>query len=449
MKFTNLTRKNEIGANSYYLEINGHGYVLDAGSHPKIEGREGLPRFNLLAQKPVNGVFVSHSHLDHIGALPVLLEDHPEAKAYMTHASCLITDRALHNSANVMAKQRTELNLPEYPLFTHRQVDRLVDEFEGVPYGRSFEVEGAHVAFHEAGHVQGAAGIWIQSEKTSVFYTGDTKFSDMRITRGAQFPDSRPDVLIMECTRGSTPSQPHSSWEEEIDRLAKSIQETYEKGGSVLIPCFALGKTQEVLKVLHDLIHNGLLPRQPIYISGLANSYNEIYDELAHIHPRVCPGFKLEKSMDLVVLEQRAAAKMQLGKGKLFLLSSGMMTPHTSSYKMAVKMAHDPKHSIFFVGYADPDSPAGKVKVAGQGGKADFGGEVGMMDLQCRVDSFDLTSHCNREHMLDYVMRVRPHQVLLVHGETNSLQWFEQEIKKQIPDCKVTIPPSGETIELG
>jgi predicted metal-dependent RNase len=199
---------------------------------------------------------------------------------------------------------------------------------------------------------------------------------------------------------------------------------------------------------LHDLIRNELLPRQPIYISGLANSYNEIYDELANAHPRVCPGFKLEKNLDLIVLEQREVAKMALGKGKLLLLSSGMMTPHTTSYKMAVRMAHDPKHSIFFVGYVDPDSPAGKIKAAGHGGQADMGGDVRMLDLQCRIDSFDLTSHCNREHMLDYVMRVRPHQVLLVHGEMTSLQWFEQEIKKNIPECKVTIPPSGETIEL-
>ena len=255
--------------------------------------------------------------------------------------------------------------------------------------------------------------------------------------------------MVIECTRGNTPSQPGFSWEEEIDRLAKSILETFDQGGSVLIPCFALGKMQEVLKVFHDLMEDHFLPRQTIYVSGLGQSYNEIYDDLAHHDPRVCPGFKLGKNLDLTVLNPKEAANMQLGKGRLMLVSSGMMTRHTMSYKMAQRMAHDERHSIFFVGYVDPDSPAGRVKAAKQGGRADFGGEVGEVHLQCNIDSFDLTSHCNREHMLDYVRRVHPQQVLLVHGETPGLDWFRQEINKHLPECKVTVPPSGETIQLG
>ena len=448
MLFTNLTRQNEIGANCYYVQSNGEGYLLDCGSHPKIEGNQGLPRLDLLQGKPLDAVLISHAHLDHIGSLPVVLGNHPEARTCLTHATSLIADRALHNSASVMIKQRAELNLPEYPLYTHGQVDRIVRDFQLVSYGREVEIRNSKISFFEAGHVQGAAGVWIRNGKHSLFYTGDAKFSDMRITRGARFPDESPDTLVIECTRGRTPSQPDFSWENEIDRLTEEIQKTYERGGSVLIPCFALGKTQELLKVFYDLIQAGVFPNQAIYIGGLSSSYNEIYDELTHRHPRVCPGFKLEKELDLFVLDQKEGLTMKLGRGRLMLLSSGMMTPRTMSHAMAQRMVSDERHSIFFVGYVDPDSPAGKLKAAGQGGKMDFGEDIGEVEVRCRLDSFDLTSHCNREHMLDYVTRVRPRNVILVHGELESLQWFQEQLRSKLPHSKVIVPPSGEAIDL-
>ncbi len=448
MRFTNLTRHNEIGANSYYLETTHQGYLLDCGVHPKIEGKESLPRLDLLEGKSIHAVLVSHGHLDHIGGLPVVMERHPEASAFLTPATAMIADRALHNSASVMIKQRGELNLPEYPFFTHGEVDRLMDDLQTITYGREISLDGDRVSFHEAGHVQGAAGIWIQDGDHSLFYTGDAKFSDMRITRGAHFPDRTPNTLVIECTRGSTPAVAGFTWDNEINRLAISIRETFDRGGSVLIPCFALGKTQEILKVFYDLMQAGQLPTQPIYISGLGSSYNEIYDDLANQHPRVCPGFRLEKNLDLFVLERKEGLKMNLGKGRLMLISSGMMTPHTMSHAMAVRMLSEPRHSIFFVGYVDPDSPAGHLKAAGQGGRADFGGDLGEIDVKCRIDSFDFTSHCNREHMLDYVLKVRPPTIVLVHGESASLGWFQQELSAKLPQSRIIIPPSGETINL-
>lgn len=448
MQFTNLTRSNEIGANCYYIRSNDHGFLLDCGAHPKIEGVESLPRLDLLADKPFRTVLLSHGHLDHIGSLPVILRERPEARAYLTAATGLIADRALHNSVSVMTRQRIELNLPEYPLFTHGEVDRLMDNFASVPYNRPLEIEGARITYYEAGHVQGAAGIWIQDGPESLFYTGDVKFSDMRITRAARFPEQSPDTIVIECTRGSTPSQPDFTWDREVQRLTVSIQETYANGGSVLIPCFALGKMQEVLKLFYDLMQQGLLPEQGIFISGLGRSYTEIYDDLAGHSPRVCPGFKIREKLQLEVLESQEARFMKIGRGRLMLISSGMMTPHTMSHTMAQRFVTEERHSIFFVGYVDPDSPAGKLKAAGRGGRADFGGDVGEIDIGCRVESFDLTSHCNREHMADYVARLSPRNVLLVHGDSSSLAWFQQELKSRLPNSRIIIPPSGETLRL-
>ncbi|MCC7519578.1 MAG: MBL fold metallo-hydrolase [Verrucomicrobiae bacterium] len=448
MRFTNLTARNEIGANCYLVETDGRRLLLDCGSHPRIEGTEALPRLDLLAERGPDAVLVSHGHLDHLGSLPVLAERFPEAAVCMSHGTAAIADRALHNSASVMIRQRSELDLPDYPLFTHGQVDRLLERTCALPVGRGVDVAGVETTLFEAGHVQGATGVWIEAEGASLFYTGDVKFSGMRITRGAIFPDRTPDAMVLECTRGNTQSQPDFSWDAEAARFARGIREVHEGGGSVLIPCFALGKTQEILKLFHDFIREGLLPKQRFYLGGLGAAYNEVYDDLAETLPRLCPRFRLRRDVMSRRLNPREAAATDLDGGQVFLVSSGMMTPGTSSHVLARRMVREARHAVFFVGYVDPESPAGRLKTAGQGGRADLGGDAGIADIRCRIESFDFTSHCNREHMADYVVRIAPPRVLLVHGDTPALEWMQRELQRRLPASRVLIPPVGEGFDL-
>jgi Cft2 family RNA processing exonuclease len=392
---------------------------------------------------------VSHGHLDHLGSLPVLEERFPGVGLFMSHGTAAIADRALHNSASVMIRQRSELELPDYPLFTHGQVDRLMERVRVLPVGRTVEVAGAEVTLHEAGHVQGAVGAWVEAGGASLFYTGDAKFSGMKITRGAQFPELAPDAMVIECTRGNTPSQPDFSWEGEAERFARGIREVHEGGGSVLVPCFALGKTQEVMKLFHDFVEEGLLPKQHLYVGGLGAAYNEVYDELAGSLPRLCPKFRLERDVPWGRLNPREAAAVDLDGGQVFLVSSGMMTPNTPSHVLARRMVGEARHAVFFVGYVDPESPAGRLKAAGRGGRVDLGAEAGTSDVKCRVESFDFTSHCNREHMADYVARMGPRMVLLVHGDAPALEWMQRELQRRLPGSQVLVPPPGEGIDLG
>ena len=109
MKFINLTRRTEIGANCYYLESGEQRIVLDCGMHPKEQGEDALPNFRSIANGKIDAILISHSHLDHIGSLPVLMRRQPQAHVFMTEASAQIGNALLHNSVNVMMRQREEI----------------------------------------------------------------------------------------------------------------------------------------------------------------------------------------------------------------------------------------------------------------------------------------------------------------------------------------------------
>jgi predicted metal-dependent RNase len=128
VKFINLTRQTEIGANSYYLEAAGQSLVLDSGMHPKPqEGDDTLPHFDAMGGRRIDAIIVSHAHQDHIGTLPVLMRREPQARVFMTEATADIGEALLHNSVNVMTRQREELGTTLYPLFTHKEADRASD----------------------------------------------------------------------------------------------------------------------------------------------------------------------------------------------------------------------------------------------------------------------------------------------------------------------------------
>src|SRR5438045_4260969 len=129
MKFINLTRHTEIGANSYYLEAGGTRLIIDCGMHPKDAGEKALPNWKPIDRQTIDVILITHAHQDHIGALPVLMRRQPHARVFMTEATSEIGSLLLHNSVNVMTRQREELGLTIYPLFGHREPDRASDQW--------------------------------------------------------------------------------------------------------------------------------------------------------------------------------------------------------------------------------------------------------------------------------------------------------------------------------
>jgi Cft2 family RNA processing exonuclease len=131
---------------------------------------------------------------------------------------------------------------------------------------------------------------------------------------------------------------------------------------------------------------------------------------------------------------------MKLSGGKIFVITAGMMSENTAAHDLAKRMIGDDKQSIFFVGYADPDSPAGHLKAAKKGETFVFSPSAGRVTKDCDVQDFDLTAHANREDLLEFVGQVSPRAVLLGHGDGPARAWFEEKIRERWPKMKIIQP---------
>jgi Cft2 family RNA processing exonuclease len=458
LKFINLTRQTEIGANSYYIEVDGHRLVLDCGMHPKNEGDEALPNFKAMADRPIEAVIVSHAHQDHIGTLPVLMRRQPAARVFMTEATGEIGNNLLHNSVNVMTRQREELGTTLYPLFTHRETERASDRWQFCPMRQRISIAGERVGpreadvltfeFVDAGHVLGSAGIILHARDQTIFYTADVNFDDQTIMQAAVFPEENVDVLIMECTRGdhATPTDWSRSGEER--RLAEAIDAAFKRGGCVLIPVFALGKTQELLAMLYQFRRDKLLGDFPVYIGGLSSKMTETYDKRAHMTRRRLPRLQLMEEVAPFILNGQTIHDTPARAGRVYALSSGMMTPKTLSNIFARRVVENPLHSIFFVGYADPESPAGILREAKRGEQVALDPEEPAQEVRCEMESFQFSAHAGRESLIAYAKKISPKKIVLVHGDPSAVEWMRATLAAELPTSEIIVPTPGVEMEM-
>ena len=445
MFFQSLLRRNEIGANSYLVELDDHRIVLDSGMHPKEEGIESLPAHHELESSSVDSIFVSHSHLDHSGSLPVLMNNQPDAEVYMTPATSKLVDALLHNSVNVMESKRVELGITDYPFYTHRELDRLEKRWRTFKYDRPFQLnENVRASFHDAGHILGSAGVMLETMDKRIFYTGDVQFEDQTLIPGAKLPEEDIDILIIETTRGASPRDESYNRQREENNFAESINRCLRDGGSVLVPVFAMGKTQEVLSMINRFKTEGMIPDAPVYIGGLSTKMSLIFDEFADSTPRNQPGFRVLKDMEVKTGgRRRKRTPIVYQPGAIYALSSGMMTEKTVSNSFARGFMDNPKNALLFVGYADPDSPAGHIRAGKQGDLINLDPEQPPVQFNCPMEVFDFSGHATRDDLLDYILRVKPSKTILVHGDIQATEWFADQLREKLPTTETIIPKPG------
>lgn len=459
MRFTNLARALEIGANSYLIEGEGLRIVIDAGLHPKREGADALPDFSLLGGKSVDAALVTHAHQDHVGSLPALLRGREDCKTFLSEPTRRIAEAMLHNSVSVMKRQRVDGGHQDLPLFTHREVVDTIKSACSVPLrvrstfdGERLPTSGAagqpYFEFYHAGHILGSVGVKIEVEGHRLFYTGDVNFEDQTLSLGASFPEGGIDTLIMECTRGDSPTPAGFSREAEEERFIEALAHSFERGGCTLVPVFALGKTQEVMAIIHKARKKKSLPNRPLYIGGLSTKITDITDQFSSMWPRQLSGLSLSDATGAITLRGRELERAPIDKPRVYALSSGMMTEMTLSHAFAGRILSHPRCSLFFVGYTDPESPAGRLRAAGMGGHVSLQDHSPTLEILCQIEEFNFSAHASRESLLAFAEKLAPRNIILVHGDAPAIAWFQTSLSARLPNSRIILPQPGVPVEL-
>jgi Cft2 family RNA processing exonuclease len=452
MKLIDLNRDGGIGANSFYLQLGDLKILVDCGLHPKKVGRAATPDFSPLRGVTLDLVIITHCHLDHIGSLPVLLREQPRVPVIMTQPSRMLIERMLHNSANVMERQRVEDNIPDYPLFTHAEIDRQAGRLTPLPYGHAKKFHGARdeieVVFHQAGHVAGAAGVEIHHKHRKLFFTGDVQFEAQRTCPAARFPVDHFDTLVTETTRGGTERPAGKERVNEIARLAATINETIQRGGSMLIPTFALGRMQEILSIVHDARKFGRVVDCPIYASGLGVDLCDYYDDIARKTKQVTFTRQILKDLKIRSLPRKLEPGRLPEESALYIVSSGMVVERTPSYIIAAALAGHARNTLGFVGYCDPDTPGGKLLAAKSGDTFLFDKVNVKAKLKAHIERFEMSGHADRDELVDYAVHCQPRAIVLTHGDPPARTWMAKSLAAKLPKTKVLDPVPLQTYQV-
>lgn len=441
IRFLPLGGADEVGASCFYLNIEGTGILLDSGIHPQKTGNNSLPKFELIEDEPLDFLFISHAHQDHIGALPFLIKKFPHVKIYTTKQTLEIAKLTLHNTVRITNEQMTGTS--DELLYDHDDIDLILRSIMEVEYEKSLEIYGLRqsssnaitVTFYNAGHILGSASILIEYKNKRIFYTGDIKLSSQILMDGAVLPDKPVDVLIIESTYAATESEKIGTVKTEGKSLIKEANRIIHSGGSVLIPVFSLGKMQEILMFLHNKMRSGKLSEAEIFTGGISRKIAHLYDINRYLVNRKFDSIKLsevEQSNYFDIVNPDYYKR----HSSIVLASSGMMLENTMSNKLMKYWLHHKSFGIFIVGYMDPSSPGHQIAESDQDDEIEIGIDR-KLKIRCSISRFHFPSHSTREELLAITEKLKPSRVILVHGEPEAKEWLGYQVLKSSRNVKV------------
>lgn len=431
MEITFVGAAREVTGSCHLLHVNGQTVALDCGM---FQGkRQESAEKNRTLPVPIaelDAVVLSHAHIDHSGRLPYLVAEGYSKTIWATSATRDLSAVMLADSAHIQEKDAEFLAKRKKdfiePLYGMRHAVRTMDLMVGVPYGKPFDVvPGVRASYVDAGHILGSASVILdctENGKTKrLVFSGDIGRSGLAIIRDPVPPEGA-DALIMESTYGN---RDHESVEGARAKLAQVIRETAARGGRVLIPAFAVGRTQEMIYSLHGLVKEGAIPAIPIYVdSPLAIDTTTVFE----MHPEI-----FDKSEDMVAKAQElfrfdlltytrdVEESKALGKARgpmVIIAAAGMMENGRILHHLA-QGASDPRNTILVVGF-QAEHTLGRRVVERRPELRIFGEDV---PLRARVEIINgYSAHADRTEMTTWLGRVKEKSprlgpIWLVHGE--------------------------------
>lgn len=435
----------EVTGSCHILRVGGKTVLLDCGM---FQGRRAESRQkNLLLPLPVeqiDAVVLSHAHIDHSGRLPLLTKNGYRGPIYCTAATRDLSAVMLADSAHIQEKDaefltRRKQQVAE-PLYAMKDAAVAVDRMIGLTYDAAFDVvPGIRATFTDAGHILGSASVILEctegAERRRIVFSGDVGRRGLPIIRDPN-PPAGADVVILESTYGN---REHPSVEGARDQLARVIRETAARGGKVLVPAFAVGRTQELVYDLHLLARAGAIPEIPIYVdSPLAIDTTTVFA----MHPEI-----FDRSEDLVQRVQdlfrftqvhytRDATESKALNGQngpmVIIAASGMAEAGRILHHLAHNAA-DPRTTILIVGFAAEHTLARRI--IERAPMLHVLGEDVPLRAQVEVLA-GYSAHGDRHELQRWLDVVRegnpggkPPVVHLVHGEPEAQDAFAEQLR--------------------
>jgi metallo-beta-lactamase family protein len=463
MKIKFLGGTKSVTGSMHILESEGKKVLIDCGL---FQGRreETNQRNKSLPFEPqtIERMVLSHAHLDHSGNIPTLVKNGYRNTIYSTFATRDLCLLMLRDSANLQEKDAEYLNRRNEkkgvqiisPLYTIEEAEKSLEQFKGIAYNRFFYITpNIRVTFYDAGHILGSAlsffEVFENGKKTRILYAVDLGRKKMPILKDP-VQVKNIDYLILESTYGS---RLHDDFSTTAERLAQTVNRTYQRGGKIIVPAFALERTQEIIYCLYLLEKEGRVPKLPVYVdSPLAVNVTEVFK----LHPECFDKetkMILEKEEDPFGLKgityitdvEESKNLNRLDESCMIISGSGMCEGGRILHHLKNNI-EDPKNTILVVGYMAENTLGRKIVEKYPVVKI-FGEEYKLESEVVVLNSF--SAHADKNELLKYVEQARKNLkgVFLVHGEEKESQALKESIES-VGVHNVRIPDRGEEIVL-
>ncbi|MEI8320790.1 MAG: MBL fold metallo-hydrolase [Alphaproteobacteria bacterium] len=451
MKISFLGAAGTVTGSKYLLEINDKKVLIDCGlfQGPREWRERNWEKLSIDPSK-IDAVILTHAHLDHTGYLPVLVKNGFKGPIYSTPGTKELCAILLPDSGHIQEedafyanKHHFSRHTPALPLYTKEEAERIMGQFSTIPFDKSFKLDqDCSFVFSRAGHILGAACIRLTHGTKTIVFTGDMGRTHDPIMRDPD-PIEETDYLVMESTYGD---RLHST-ENPEDQLETFINETAARGGTVLIPAFAVGRAQSVLYYISQLKEKKKIPDLPIFLdSPMAENVTDIYVrhiEEHHLRPEHCA--KLNAVATYINSVDESKKIMNSKFPCVIIAASGMATGGRVLHHLKT-LGPDQRNTILFTGY-QAEGTLGRLIVDGEK-IVKIHGQMTSIKAKVLIMS-NLSAHADYAEMLKWLSHFKkaPKKVFITHGESDSAESMKAKVEAKF-HWKCVIPTYLQSEEL-
>ncbi|HJW89240.1 MAG TPA: MBL fold metallo-hydrolase [Anaerolineales bacterium] len=435
-----------VTGSQHLIQVNGHSLLLDCGLYQGAR-QEAFERNRRFAYDPrkVDAVILSHAHIDHSGNLPNLVKQGYSGPIFATRVTAHLSEVMLLDSGHIheadaqyLNKERARRGEPAIePLYTQADAAQVGPLFQGAEYEQAFEaIPGVQARLVEAGHILGSAAVVLDIEekgrKSRLWFSGDIGRRNIPLVRDPIIPE-KADTLIMESTCGDTV---HPSPEQAFDHLREMVARTVRRGGKVIIPAFAVGRTQELVYNLHQMIDRREIPLVPIYVdSPLAVNISDIFREHPDYFDQETQDFLAQDSrhsalgfemVTYVRSVEQSKALNGMREPMVIISASGMAETGRILHHLKNNI-EDRRNTILIVSWQAPWT-LGRRLADGEKQVRIFGEVYERQAEVARVEGF--SAHAGQPFLMEYALAVKQQLrgVYLVHGEREPAQALREKL---------------------